>query len=1115
MWHCMYKACPCVFPRKEYQTPFDNYYEDDDNVEFENLLADPDSIPARLSRSPFQRSNSQGYLRINSMVAPDEETSLPSGHFDTLLEDDEEDNIQTADAQFLPDEQINKISEQVKFNQFNQMTDEQLIAEEEEETRLQEEEYNKKRQAAKQAALAKGLMTSEQAVNHPFQRCSNYDRRSPDSLFKRRHSRRSLAMMNDGIQKVDISSSLSFNIPTTQQSFDYDATIEDYSPSLDEDIEEKMNDISSYQEGSIVRVSLKNFVTYDSVEFNPGPNLNMIIGPNGTGKSTIVCAIALGLGWNTSLLGRAKDISDFIKHGQDRASIEIELKCKDDNVVVTRLLTKVDNKTLWKLNGEKTTLKNIQSTVESLNIQVDNLCQFLPQDKVSEFAHMKPPELLVQTQKAVGEKELLECHESLIKLREKQKKISSESNVDKDELENLEKRNAILERDVIRFREREVILKKLEQIISEATENKRDHSDLYSSKKRELQRLSDKIERLEQLSLKLRDLNDNLDNNSYKQDDLNREISPIQGHIRSLHNKLERINDLKLRRAERIRSDRATTEAIEWLKNNRSSFKKHVYFPICMEIDVKDTRYADAIENAIGYNLSTFVCEDDEDYRTMTNELCDKRGLRVNIMNLLGFDGFLIDQIKAPPSMLNALCQLSRLHSIVNNQKYGRGLAQNCSVSIRKARILLDSKKSDIQRTLESRQNDLLSKEGLLRQLKEQETTIKSEIRKLKDSKNNLLEEKRKAQQIVSSHARARAKLDQKRDALQREIDLPETIKEQEISLKEKLCESARGKARVFDEYQSTLNETIEVFINRNKANLSLIQATTDLGNLGRQIQDRDDALRQATAKFNEVKKEAAHYRQESNRLINKLDDATRNELQELTQNMTLEEIEDAITDERAKANLHHTVDPRVVDMYDERQAKIDSLRSQLETRNSTLTALNNEIAEKRQRWEPRLYELVKKISDNFSEAFDKIGCAGEVRINANEDYDKWGIDILVKFRDNEKLQPLTGQRQSGGERSVSTIMYLMALQELAKTPFRVVDEINQGMDPKNERLVHHQMVQTACRPNTSQYFLITPKLLPDLNYHKFMKVLCIYNGEWQPETMNWKKYIKERRDSA
>ena len=53
--------------------------------------------------------------------------------------------------------------------------------------------------------------------------------------------------------------------------------------------------------GSIVRVQLKNFVTYDYVEFRPGPYLNMIIGPNGTGKSSIACAIALGLNWSPSV----------------------------------------------------------------------------------------------------------------------------------------------------------------------------------------------------------------------------------------------------------------------------------------------------------------------------------------------------------------------------------------------------------------------------------------------------------------------------------------------------------------------------------------------------------------------------------------------------------------------------------------------------------------------------------------------------------------------------------------------------------------------------------------------------------------------------------------------
>ena len=35
--------------------------------------------------------------------------------------------------------------------------------------------------------------------------------------------------------------------------------------------------------------------------------------------------------------------------------------------------------------------------------------------------------------------------------------------------------------------------------------------------------------------------------------------------------------------------------------------------------------------------------------------------------------------------------------------------------------------------------------------------------------------------------------------------------------------------------------------------------------------------------------------------------------------------------------------------------------------------------------------------------------------MSPHDDYDKWAIDILVNFRNEEKLQLLTGQRQSGG----------------------------------------------------------------------------------------------------
>ena len=55
-------------------------------------------------------------------------------------------------------------------------------------------------------------------------------------------------------------------------------------------------------------------------------------------------------------------------------------------------------------------------------------------------------------------------------------------------------------------------------------------------------------------------------------------------------------------------------------------------------------------------------------------------------------------------------------------------------------------------------------------------------------------------------------------------------------------------------------------------------------------------------------------------------------------------------------------------------------------------------------------------------------------------------------------------------------------------------------MDPRNERMVHERMVEIACKEHTSQYFLITPKLLTGLRYDKRMKVLCITSGEHMPE---------------
>lgn len=52
-------------------------------------------------------------------------------------------------------------------------------------------------------------------------------------------------------------------------------------------------------------------------------------------------------------------------------------------------------------------------------------------------------------------------------------------------------------------------------------------------------------------------------------------------------------------------------------------------------------------------------------------------------------------------------------------------------------------------------------------------------------------------------------------------------------------------------------------------------------------------------------------------------------------------------------------------------------------------------------------------------------------------------------------------------------------------------------MDQKYERMIHNELVKVSCGQKSGQYFLITPKLLPALNYHPRMKILCVNNGEW------------------
>jgi len=57
-------------------------------------------------------------------------------------------------------------------------------------------------------------------------------------------------------------------------------------------------------------------------------------------------------------------------------------------------------------------LKHVQAKVASYGIRVDNLCQFLPQEKISKFTTLDARELLVETEKALAASSEFDAGES-------------------------------------------------------------------------------------------------------------------------------------------------------------------------------------------------------------------------------------------------------------------------------------------------------------------------------------------------------------------------------------------------------------------------------------------------------------------------------------------------------------------------------------------------------------------------------------------------------------------------------------------------------------------------------------------------------------------------------
>ncbi|RPA81854.1 P-loop containing nucleoside triphosphate hydrolase protein [Ascobolus immersus RN42] len=989
--------------------------------------------------------------------------------------------------------------------------------------------------------------------------------------------------------------------------------------------------------GSIDEIRLLNFITFSHVVFKPSSGLNVVVGPNGSGKSSLVCAICLGLGWSPRILGRERDVAEFIKRGESEAIVEVDLNIPEHSTYlhVKRVIKKRSSQ--YFVNKNLCTEKQVREVIKSFNIQLENLCMFLPQERIPEFSALSKETLLRETMLAVNPElfkyfrvlcnlqlqvENLELNikkkeqlvdylgQQVLKYREESRMASQRLSlglsiivakaalllVSWNQLtkrildvveslkdlrwkifESVSATNACLEKRtagyygllyalwfeslgafrIVKEGFNETVNACLNPNYSRAavcTQSIRKEQSLLHAKIIRLRRNIPTVQQLEsqktavnETDIELSDLREK----RRKVSVLEIEINDLRLAVNAKHSQMRRANDMQSsgRLQELRKISVQTCKSLERIELNRSRFVAEVFRPPALTCTVEPLEYASAVESLISVNsILTFTVLNLKDLDDLQNILFsnsnDDALTAVNIRYLspgtrfvcdpeeasrLGFDGWASLFLHGPSVVKDMLCQEHRLHRIgVSKFAISENMVQNLKAAnvskwVSGGKVFQRSTRAEYGdsatsvRILPVQEARFLNKvEAALNDtLKEDVAALEGELAARESSLSILQQEVSLLEDKIKRIRQAR---------VINRAGLSSGLSSGILKLRE-IRSLIASRSNLLVSWKSMVNTAHQNLLAELKRNTATRSNSGTKCYLFRNVLRNQLRSLAALSVANGGPELLTTPQRMASKVLFKIEQDKKLATMLLSKGTILQRVF-ASTSHLCSNPLMYGIRsfagrfPKItivscLDLLQGRRStmrkptySVDSRLKEIEKANrALLQALHNEgcrlhkIHENRLKiqcqWEAFLDANIARIGRSFSSHLRSLGCSGSLEIVKQGGVGSWYLELKVCFRQDGVLHVLDTQRQSGGERAITTICYFLALQPVATLPFRVVDEINQGMDEVNERWAHARMLGAVSEGPPSQLFLVTPKLLQELEYGVNITVHNIYTGEW------------------
>uniref|UniRef100_A0A4W6DDU8 Structural maintenance of chromosomes protein 6 n=1 Tax=Lates calcarifer TaxID=8187 RepID=A0A4W6DDU8_LATCA len=175
-----------------------------------------------------------------------------------------------------------------------------------------------------------------------------------------------------------------------------------------------------------------------------------------------------------------------------------------------------------------------------------------------------------------------------------------------------------------------------------------------------------------------------------------------------------------------------------------------------------------------------------------------------------------------------------------------------------------------------------------------------------------------------------------------------------------------------------------------------------------------------------------------------------------------------------------------VVRQYHEALESYKNLAQQMKNLNSFIKSLDSVMNQRLQVYAELRRFLSARCKYYFDSMLAQRGYTGSMTF----DHKNETLSITVQPGQGNKADLSDMRSLSGGERSFSTVCFVLSLWAITEAPFRCLDEFDVYMDMVNRRISMDMMLKVAAGQRYRQFIFLTPQSMSTLPESKIIRIL-------------------------